>query len=59
MWPGFLINTLLYACIPLAILFGPRQIRRLSRRRRGACLRCGYDLRGLTDGLCPECGSGR
>jgi len=24
--------------------------------RRGLCLQCGYDLRGNTTGLCPECG---
>jgi len=32
-----------------------------SRRRRRRCLSCGYDLRGLPGGPCPECGkaSGR
>ncbi|MEM9251871.1 MAG: hypothetical protein AAGB29_05935 [Planctomycetota bacterium] len=29
--------------------------RRAVRRRRGLCVRCGYDLRGST-GACPECG---
>ena len=27
------------------------------RSRRGLCRRCGYVLRGLADGRCPECGS--
>jgi hypothetical protein len=32
----------------------PRQ-----RRERGQCLACGYDLRGNTSGVCPECGAKR
>ena len=30
--------------------------KRWRRRRRGACLQCGYDLRGELDAGCPECG---
>jgi hypothetical protein len=32
---------------------------RLSRRSRQArsCARCGYDLRGTSGGVCPECGA--
>lgn len=39
--------------------------RRYRRMRRGLCLDCGYDLRGLQVGsesqptICPECGSSR
>ncbi len=33
-------------------------IRFSSRRRRGLCLHCGYDLTGLTEARCPECGTG-
>ncbi|MFT3787766.1 MAG: hypothetical protein QM770_16615 [Tepidisphaeraceae bacterium] len=29
----------------------------LSRPKRGLCLRCGYDLRGSSEGRCSECGS--
>lgn len=36
------------------LLRGP--VRRLFRRWRGRCLRCGYDLRGNESGICPECG---
>jgi len=30
--------------------------RRRQRRRRGLCEHCGYNLRGLTEARCPECG---
>jgi len=36
-----------------------RGVRRVLRRRRGHCVACGYDLRGLsaTSDRCPECGA--
>jgi hypothetical protein len=34
-----------------------RQRRQEERRARGLCLTCGYDLRGISSTLCPECGS--
>jgi hypothetical protein len=37
----------------IAFIRGP--VRRRSRRRRGLCVRCGYDLTGNTSGVCPEC----
>ncbi len=49
-WPGFLINTLIYALI---IWLCTRPWRRL-RAARGLCPHCAYDVRGLT--TCPECG---
>lgn len=41
----------------LALVCGLRMIRRCWRRRRGRCAQCGYDLRGNTSGVCPECGA--
>ena len=32
-------------------------LRRYCRRKRGRCMRCGYDLTGLTKPRCPECGT--
>ena len=31
--------------------------RRLMRRKKGHCLKCGYDLAGNVSGVCPECGT--
>ena len=30
--------------------------KQLRRRKKGLCLKCGYDLTGNTSGACPECG---
>jgi hypothetical protein len=48
--------------IPLSLLgylvwrsrFAPVNLRR-TRRKLGLCLRCGYNLQGLTEPRCPEC----
>lgn len=49
-------------CLLLGIIAAPpgpiwvaHLMRRRSRRRRGACIACGYDLRA-SEGCCPECG---
>ncbi len=59
-WPGFAINTAFYAAI-LAMLWllalGPFTARRIIRRKRGCCIKCGYDLRGAEHDACPECGA--
>jgi hypothetical protein len=61
-WRGFAFNTLFYTAILWLLIAGPFVLRRLIRRRRGRCPRCGYDLRGATPGAgggCPECGWNR
>jgi len=57
-WPGFLLNTLLYAAICGLLFAAPLAARRGHRRRRGRCIRCGCDLRDRPDdaAACPECG---
>jgi len=58
-WPGFAINTIFYAAI-LWMPFAPFVLRRHIRRKRGHCIKCGYDLRGTSGGggeVCPECGA--
>ena len=54
--PGFLINTLFYAVIVWLLWSAPFTTRRIMRKRRGRCVRCGYDLRHVEHDVCPECG---
>lgn len=35
----------------------PRRIRAANRRRRSCCVGCGYDLAGIENLTCPECGT--
>ena len=42
------------SCLACWFLRGPR--RRLSRHRHGLYAACGYNLTGLREARCPECG---
>ncbi len=55
-WPGFAINTLFYAVILWMLFAAPFALRRWRRVKRGLCPACGYDLRGSSADVCPECG---
>lgn len=56
-WFAFAGDTCFWAALWGALLFTPVAIRHILRRRRGLCLACGYDRRGLApDHACPECG---
>lgn len=58
LWPGFALNAPSYGAIVFLIWSAPGFVRRRSRRRRGLCVVCEYDLRGSTPGAeCPECGT--
>lgn len=41
---------------PMLYWVFPRQVREY-RRRKGLCVKCGYDHTGNVSGACPECGS--
>ena len=56
LWPGFGINTFLYASILWLLARGPFTLRRAIRSKRGLCIDCGYDLRRNVAERCPECG---
>ncbi len=53
-WSGLLVNSLVYGTILLLCIQLPVSTRRLRRRKRGLCLRCGYPLGQSL--RCPECG---
>jgi len=56
-WPGYLINTLIYAAAAfalLSLLARLQSIRRDRKARSGICLSCGYHVGSLA--TCPECG---
>lgn len=53
--PIWVLFAILAACPLTAWWRGPFLRRR--RRRRHQCIRCGYNLTGLTEPRCPECGT--
>jgi hypothetical protein len=58
-WSGLAINTGFWTAVVAPLVFAPTLIRRIRRRRAGACPACGYDLIGTPGPVCPECGAGR
>ncbi|MHC5022769.1 MAG: ankyrin repeat domain-containing protein, partial [Planctomycetota bacterium] len=57
--PGLLIDAVVFAAAWMLLLRGLRAVVAILRWRRGSCARCGYDLRGIRPGRCPECGTER
>ena len=56
LWPGFTINTLLYAAVLWLLICGPFALRRFLRVRRGLCPKCAYPMGESS--VCTECGCG-
>jgi hypothetical protein len=54
-WALLPASVLLGSAPVTAFIRGP--IRRYWRRRKGLCVKCGYDLTGNVSGVCPECGT--
>ncbi len=55
LWPGFAINTLLYAAVLWLMFVAPFALRRRRRIKRGLCPKCAYPV-GTSD-VCTECGA--
>jgi len=55
-WSGLLVNLGTWSLVWLLLLLSLAALTRRSRRRRGACFSCGYDLTGAAHERCPECG---
>ncbi len=52
--PSLVLVAILAIYPTIAFIRGP--LRRHRRRKRGLCLKCGYNLVGNVTGVCPECG---
>ena len=61
LWPGLMMNTIVYAVLAWTLwsaLRMPRAYRRRRRQKRNQCLACGYSRAGLAESAaCPECGA--
>jgi hypothetical protein len=55
--PHWLLVTLSATPPLMRLHFAYQRAARKRRARAGLCPRCGYDLRGLSGGRCPECGT--
>jgi hypothetical protein len=53
--PGFALDTAFYGTLAFLLWSAPGFVRRQRRRRRGLCVGCGYELKGMQK--CPECGA--
>jgi len=49
--------VLLFVIYPTIAFVRSPVRRRHHRRKRGLCIRCGYNLTGNVTGVCPECGN--
>ncbi len=55
LWPGFALNTPIYAAILWLLIRTPLALRGFIRRRRGRCPKCAYPVGDST--TCSECGN--
>lgn len=53
---GFFGDVAVWTCAIMVCATAYVLVRTEMRRRRGLCLNCGYQTRGLSGKTCPECG---
>jgi hypothetical protein len=53
---GLIPSAAFYGVLGYVVLAGWRGVRAWRRRRRGACVACGYILGAGVGAVCPECG---
>ncbi len=56
-WPGFIANCVVYFAVLMTLASVVMTVLSRRRIRLQCCVRCTYDLRGLTSARCPECGT--
>lgn len=59
LWPGLLTDIAFYGVLWLIAFNLPAFVRARTRRARGRCPRCAYDLQRNLAAGCPECGWAR
>ncbi len=56
LWPGSIVNTIIYAAILWPLICRLFALRRLRRVKRGLCPKCAYPMGESV--VCTECGCG-
>ena len=57
LWAGLCRDVGVWSVLTFIVATAPLAVRILYRRRRGLCIKCGYQLYGLIEERCPECGT--
>ncbi len=56
-WRGFAVDVAFFGLAWAGVIAILIRVRRCFRVGAGMCPQCRYDMKGLTSGVCPDCGS--
>jgi hypothetical protein len=56
LWRGLLIDVAFWGMAGILALKMLQQLKYIIRSKKGRCIRCGYNLAGISEIGCPECG---